>query len=334
MVTAKDVARAAGVSEGTVSNVLNRPHLVAERTKATVLAIIAGLGYSPNARARQVRTGTSRTVGLLIPDMGNPFFVALAKGAERAAREAGLQVMVCTSAGSAEEEAEYLSFFAEQHVLGVVVSPVDDPAPALEQLRRQGIPAVLVDRTAEAADACSVTVDNVAGGRLAVQHLVATGHSSVAYVSGPSRLPQVRDRRRGALAALEEAGLPLSALVEIPSPCMDLASGRQAGGALAALPERPTGVFCANDLLAVGLLQTGLNGAVVPQDVAVVGYDDIEIAAAAAVSLSSVRQPAAELGAQALGMLIDHARSPRLHEHHRIVLKPELVVRGSTVAGL
>lgn len=329
MVTVRDVAREAGVSEGTVSNVVNRPHLVTEGTKARVRAVIAELGYAPNARARQLRTGTSRTVGMLVPDMGNPFFIALAKGAERAARAAGLQVMVCTSSRSATAEDEYLAFFAAQRVLGVLVSPVEGTCHPLEKLRRQGIPCVLVDRTVATADSCSVAVDNVAGGRLAVQHLLAAGHRSIAYVAGSDALSQVRDRRTGAITALDEAGLSPAALMDVRTSDMTVSAGRRAGTRLTTLAPRPTAAFCANDLLALGLLQTVLGSAEVQEEIAVVGYDDIEVAAAAAVSLSSVRQPAAELGAQAVRMLIDEASSPRTHEHERIVLQPELVARES-----
>ncbi|MBC2868402.1 LacI family DNA-binding transcriptional regulator [Streptomyces mexicanus] len=334
----KDVARAAGVSVGTVSNVINRPETVATETRARVLSAIDRLGYVRSESARQLRAGRSRIMGLLVLDMGNPFFVDVARGAERAAREAGLGVMVCNSAQSPGEEAEYLALFAEQRVRGVLLTPTDATGRNLAAFRRHNIPFVLVDRVAEGATECSVSVDDVAGGALAVRHLVDAGHRLIAYVSGPPGLNQVRDRRTGALNALREAGLGPDALRELPTERLDVAAGRDAGARLLGLAERPTAVFCANDLLALGVLQAmyaaGVN---VPDDLAIVGYDDIEFAAAAAVPLTSVRQPAVTMGAMAAELLLEETETRQgttaPHEHRRVVLQPELVVRSSTLPG-
>ena len=167
MVGIKDVAKQAGVSVGTVSNVLNRPEAVAEATRQRVLAVIDRLGYVRSESARQLRAGRSRIMALLVLDMGNPFFVEMARGAEQAARAAGLGVMVCNSAGSSANEADYLAMFAEQQVRGVLVTPVDGSGRSLEALRRRGIPFVYADRAVPAGEACSVSVDDVTGGRLA-----------------------------------------------------------------------------------------------------------------------------------------------------------------------
>ncbi|MET8472442.1 LacI family DNA-binding transcriptional regulator [Streptomyces sp. NPDC006422] len=332
----KDVAREAGVSVGTVSNVINRPDAVADATRARVQAAIERLGYVRSESARQLRAGRSRIIGLLVLDMGNPFFVDVARGAERAARDAGLGVMVCNSAQSPAEEADYLSLFAEQRVRGVLLTPAEATGPTVEAFRRHDIPFVLVDRVAEGATECSVSVDDVNGGALAVRHLIDNGHRSIAYVSGPRALNQVEDRRQGALRALKEAGLPASCLRELPTDRLDVSAGRDAGARLLGLTERPTAVFCANDLLALGVLQSLYAAGVrVPDDMAIVGYDDIEFAAAAAVPLTSVRQPAVHMGALAADLLLEEieaADAPdRPHEHRRVVLQPELVVRGSSL---
>ncbi|MFD8567296.1 LacI family DNA-binding transcriptional regulator [Streptomyces sp. NPDC057694] len=332
----KDVARVAGVSVGTVSNVINRPETVAEETRARVLSAIDRLGYVRSESARQLRAGRSRIMGLLVLDMGNPFFVDVARGAERAAREAGLGVMVCNSAQSPTEEAEYLSLFAEQRVRGVLLTPAEATGRTVEQFRRHDIPFVLVDRVAEGATECSVSVDDVNGGALAVRHLVDAGHRRIAYVSGPPALNQVKDRRQGALRALDEAGLPAGALHELPTERLDVAAGRDAGARLLGLADRPTAVFCANDLLALGVLQSLYAAGVrVPEDIALVGYDDIEFAAAAAVPLTSVRQPAVTMGALAAELLLEEIEAADRpgggHEHRRVVLQPELVVRGSSL---
>ncbi|MGW7093248.1 LacI family DNA-binding transcriptional regulator [Streptomyces sp. NPDC054874] len=332
----KDVARAAGVSVGTVSNVINRPDTVGPDTRSRVLSAIDRLGYVRSESARQLRAGRSRIMGLLVLDMGNPFFVDVARGAERAAREAGLGVMVCNSAQSPGEEAEYLALFAEQRVRGVLLTPADATGRNIAAFRRHDIPFVLVDRVAEGTTECSVSVDDVAGGTLAVRHLLDAGHRSIAYVSGPPGFNQVRDRRTGALAALAEAGLGPGALRELPTERLDVAAGRDAGARLLGLSDRPTAVFCANDLLALGVLQSLFAAGVsVPGDLALVGYDDIEFAAAAAVPLTSVRQPAATMGALAAGLLLEETGAGAAdvpHEHRRVVLQPELVVRRSSLA--
>lgn len=332
MVGIKDVARQAGVSVGTVSNVINRPDLVSAQTRDRVRAVITRLGYVRSESARHLRAGASRIVALLVLDMGNPFFVDVAKGAERAARAAGLGVMVCNSAQSAAEETEYLTLFAEQRVRGVLVTPVESGSGGLAALRRQQIPFVLVDRVAADADGCSVSVDDVTGGRLAAGHLIAAGHRSVVYVGGPPEIQQVRDRRTGALAALAGAGLPPRALTEVSADRLDVAAGRDAGARLLGLAPRPTAVFCANDLLALGVLQALFAARVrVPEDIALVGYDDIEFAAAAAVPLTSVRQPAVAMGKLAAELLVAEASRDPAHVHRQVVLQPELVVRRSTL---
>ncbi|ASQ98325.1 LacI family DNA-binding transcriptional regulator [Streptomyces sp. 11-1-2] len=329
----KEVAREAGVSVGTVSNVINRPESVSEETRARVLSTIERLGYVRQESARQLRAGHSRIIALLVLDMANPFFVDVARGAERAAREAGLGVMVCNSAQSPEEEADYLGLFAEQRVRGVLMTPADMTGRNLASFRRQPIPFVLVDRVLPSAEGCSVSVDDVTGGELAVRHLLGLGHRTLAYVSGPMRLAQCRDRREGALRALREQGLGESALRHVEVERLDVTSGRDAGARLLGMSPRPTAVFCANDLLALGVLQSLYGAGVsVPGEVALVGYDDIEFAAAAAVPLTSVRQPAFRMGRMAAELLIEETEERAAdHRHQRIVLQPELVVRGSSL---
>ncbi|MGP3922102.1 LacI family DNA-binding transcriptional regulator [Streptomyces sp. 8N616] len=332
MVGIKDVARQAKVSVGTVSNVINRPEMVAEKTRERVLAVIDRLGYVRSESARQLRAGRSRIIALLVLDMANPFFAEVASGAERAARATGLGVMLCNSAQSPTEEADYLSLFAEHRVRGVLIMPADPTGRSLENFRRHGIPLVYVDREVPRAEACSVSVDDVTGGTLAVRHLLECGHHGITYISGPMHLAQCQDRRTGALNALAEAGLPGSALRHIEVERLDVPAGRDAGARLLALSPRPTAVFCANDLLALGVLQTLYGAGVrIPEDVALVGYDDIEFAAAAAVPLTSVRQPAFRMGRAAADLLIEETGGgAEEHEHQRIVLQPELVVRESS----
>ncbi|MGW0364027.1 LacI family DNA-binding transcriptional regulator [Streptomyces sp. NPDC002990] len=335
MVGIKDVARQAGVSVGTVSNVLNRPERVSSEVRARVHAAIDLLGYVRSESARQLRAGRSRMLGLLVMDTGNPFFAVLAQGTERVAVEAGLGVMVCNSAESASAEQAYLSLFVEQRLRGVLFAPVASDGEPWEALRRANIPFVIVDRAVDARTACSVAADDVLGGKLAGRHLLAAGHRRIAYVRGSGDLQQVRDRREGLVRAVEESGLGADAIVDIPAEKLDVGAGRDAGARLIGLSPRPTAVFCANDLLALGVMQTAFDAGVrVPDDLAVVGYDDIEFAEASLIPLTSVRHPAAEIGRLAARLLLqklEPSDPEHDHQHTGIVLQPELVVRRSSM---
>jgi len=333
-VSIKEVATAAGVSVGTVSNVLNKPHLVAEGTRDRVNAAIADLGFVRNESARQLRSGASRAVGLVVIDAANPFFSDVARGVEDTVHEAGGVVLLGNSAGDDERERRYLELFDEQRVRGVLIAPTADDLPPLESLRRRGIPVVFLDRYPEGGDFSSVSVDDVAGGTLAVAHLLERGHRRIAFVGGPSTLRQVRDRRQGAQETAQACDGAI--LLTISTPALTTAAGRAAAEELVALPDaqRPTAVFAANDLVALGVL-AGLTaqGLRVPEDMAIVGYDDIEFAAGAAVPLSSVRQPRAELGRRGAELLFEEIR---LREaglpptRRQVQFDCELVVRRSS----
>jgi LacI family transcriptional regulator len=325
----KEVAREAGVSIGTVSNVLNRPDSVAPATRQRVLDAISALGYVRNDSARQLRAGRSRTIALVVLDVANPFFTDVARGAEAAAEQSGAMVIVCNSGEDVARERRHLDQLEEQRVLGVLITPVEDgPDSRVERLINRGMPVVLVDRGSGHPSRCSVAVDDVLGGHLAGTHLLERGHRRIGYIGGPLSIRQVADRHAGIAAALgEQAELRV---VEMPS--LSVAAGRQAASTLSSADpaDRVTAVFCANDLLALGALQElTRRGLRVPDDVAIVGYDDIEFAAAAAVPLSSVRQPREQLGRTAAHLLLEELGDPN-HQHRHVVFKPELVVRGST----
>jgi LacI family transcriptional regulator len=334
-----EVAMHAGVAASTVSNVLNRPEIVAPATRARVEQAIAALGFVPNASARHLRRGRGTVLGLVLLDLSNPFFIDVARGVDDAARAAGMSVIVCNSDEQPGREAGYLDVLEEQRVRGVIITPVDDVNERLLRLRRHGIQVVLLDRHADRDDLCSVAVDNRLGGELAAAHLIEEGHRRLAFLGGPWRLEQVRARYHGALTALEQAGLGQDHLRYLdgpPPPTKPMEVGRDAVSRILGLPvaERPTAVFCASDRVALGMLQ-GLtqHRLRVPDDIALIGYDDIEIAAAAAVPLSSVRQPRYELGRAAAELLIDETEHPASHTHQQLVFKPELVVRQSSQRG-
>lgn len=326
----KDVAAVAGVSIGTVSNVLNRPHLVSEATRLRVQAAIVELGFVRNETARQLRAGSSRTIAYVVLDAANPFFNDVARGVEEVARGEGMVVYLCNSNQDSSREREYLERLREQRVQGVLITPIDPGGERLAEMH-SGMPVVLVDCHAKDDNQCSVAVDDILGGELALTHLLETGHERIAFVGGPMTVQQVRDRYQGARNALERADRPAE-LVLLETEALVVAEGRAAGERLVALPqdERPTAAFCANDLLALGLLQAMTRFRLsVPGDLAVVGYDDIEFAEAAAVPLTSVRQPRELLGRTATRLLLEEAAG-EFHTHQQVRFRPELVVRAST----
>jgi LacI family transcriptional regulator len=326
----RDVAAAASVSVGTVSNVLNAPERVAPATVARVHAAIEQLGFVRNDAARQLRAGQSRCVGLLVLDVGNPFFTDVARSAERQASQHNLVVLLGTSDDDAQRERAYLETFEEQRVFGLLISPVGEDLDRLVALHGRGVPVVLVDRDGSGTPFASVAVDDVAGGRLAMDHLCARGRRRIAFVGGPLSLRQVADRLTGAQAAVAECRVATLEVVATEEP--SVLAGRGAGEQLCARPvqSRPDAVFCANDLLAIGMLQAlHGNGIRVPDEVAVIGYDDIDFARSASVPLSSIRQPSAEIGTTAIELLLAAVDTPDARPSN-VVFVPELVARAST----
>ena len=336
-ISVRDVAAKAGVSVGTVSNVMNRPEKVSPNTVARVRAAIAELGFVRNDAARQLRAGRSRSIGLVVLDVANPFFTDLARGAEDRAAEEGLTVLLGNSDENIARETAYLDLFEEQRVHGVLISPLGDVGDRLTRLRARGTPTVLVDRQIDDRSFSSVAVDDVAGGYLAVGHLVAAGRTHIAFVGGPRSIRQVIDRLEGARKAVAEH--PDVSLEVIETESLSVLQGRAAGELIRARPSdgRPDAVFAANDLLAMGVLQAlNMAGDVhVPGDIALIGYDDIAFASAAVVPLSSIRQPSALIGYTAVDLLLREAAADDTDtfEHEQVVFQPELVVRESTSAG-
>ena len=329
----KDVAALARVSLGTVSNVLNRPDRVSPATRHRVETAMRDLGFVRNESARQLRAGRSSTIAYVMLDARNPFFTDVAQGIEDAAGLLDMSLFLCNSDNRPEREQAYLNRLLEQRVQGILITPTDPNDRFLDDVAGHGVPLVVVDRVRRDRSHCSVAVDDVLGGRLAVEHLLDRGHRRIAFVGGPQSIGQVRDRLAGATAAIAAAGFPAESLQVIDTPALTVDGGRYAGERLAgmATARRPTAAFCANDLLALGLLQQCVALETrVPEDLAIVGYDDIDYAAAAAVPLTSVRQPRRELGRRAAALLFDESRNGE-HVHEQVLFTPELVARASTL---
>lgn len=332
-VSVKEVAVEAGVSVGTVSNVLNRPHVVSDRTVAKVTAAIEKLGFVRNDAARQLRAGHSRSFGLIVLDTRNPFFMDVTQGAQHRALENGYTVLTGTSDNSLSTEQQILDLFEEQRVAGVLISPLHEDMAKLWRLRESGTPVVLVDRGSGDRSFSSVSVDDVEGGRLAAAHLIKLGRRRIAYVGGPDSIEQVRHRLEGAREVI--AGTQDAVLDYLPTAKLTVIEGRTAGERIAAMdPDaRPDAVFAANDLLAMGLLQAFvMSGKIrVPEDIALVGYDNIDFAESAIVPITTIAQPASEIGRTAVDVLLREAEAGKDAVREQFIFAPKLVVRASTV---
>lgn len=326
----RDVAVLAGVSVGTVSNVLNGTRPVTPATAERVQDAIAQLGFVRNDAARQLRAGQSRTVGFTMLDLGNPFFTDVATAAEQVLADHGKSLIVGNSGDSADRESAHLDLFEEQRVAGLLITPVGDILPRLERLQSRGTPVVLVDRHDPAGRFSSVSVDDHRGGWVAASHLVEQGRRAIALLGGPRDLPQVAQRFDGATEALVGRADPPR---ELTTTAMTLEAGLVAVARLLEQPRRswPDAIFAANDLLALGALQALTRAGVrVPDDLALIGYDDIYFAGAASIPLSSVRQPAEAMGRTAAELLLE--TDPLTTSRRQVVFEPTLVVRESSAS--
>lgn len=326
--TMRDVARLAGVSVATVSNVLNQPAIVKTHTRERVERAIAQLDFVPNSAARHLAAGRSKSIGLVVLDLANPYFLAVARGVEDVAADAGYVVMLFNSADSAAREERALRVLLEQRVSGVLMSPVGSRSASVSRLRSEGIDVVLLDRAGSRRGECSVAVDDRQGGRLAAEHLLEHGHRQLVFVGGASHVRQHAARLAGAKAALRDAGVDDD--IPVIREEMTIEGGRNAALRILEMRPRPSAVLCGNDLYAVGVEQALLSAGVrVPEDVSVVGYDDVEMAAQTAVPLTSVQQPMYAMGRTATELLISEIEDPA-HEHERIQFTPRLVPRASS----
>jgi LacI family transcriptional regulator len=330
--TIREVAERASVSLGTVSNVLNKPELVAEDTRERVLAAIQELGFVRNHAARQLRGVRSAAIALIVLDFDNPFFTEVARGVEHAAAQAGHLVILASSGTAASREDQALRLLEEQRVAGILMSPASSTqSPRLREIRRRGTPIVLLDRHRKRRDQCSVAVDDTSGGRQVGKHLVALGHQRIGLINGLRTLKPCAERRDGLFEILAESGIEVAPRHELEMDAMTIEAGEAAMTELLGRRNPPSAVFCGNDLMAIGAERAALaRGLAIPGDVAIVGYDDIRFAATSLVPLTSVRNPAYDLGYQAATLLIEEATDSPNHEHRNVLLKPELIARVST----
>lgn len=336
-VTRDDVARRAGVSVATVSYVLNDgPRGVSAEKRERVLRAVEELRYRPNAIARSLRARRTRILGLVLPSSENPYFAAIAHAIEEAADARGYQVVVSNAAELPEREAAQIEALLRLRVDGLLWIPADVTA-AGEVPWAESVPTVQVDRVLVPGGRslpCDVIgSDNVEGGRKAAEHAIDLGHRRIACIAGPRTHQHALDRLRGARQALAQAGQPLhDRLLAYGS--FDYASGAAIAARWAALPWalRPTAILCGNDAMAIGALSAlAAAGLRVPDDVSVMGYDDVPQAAFAVPPLSTVSQPREEIARWAVERLLLRIEgSPAAPPPEHRLLPVRLVVRGST----
>lgn len=334
MPTIRDVAELAGVSAGTVSNVLNRPSYVNVSTRKKVQVAIDALGFVPRQRARQFRPGRVRNLGFALANLDNPFFVDVALGAEELAKELDVGMVISNSAYDPVREDQNLDLLVQQRVQGIIISPVDEKSSRLQALKNRGVPMVFVDRVTRDRECWSVVVDDFLGGQLGVNHLLDRGHLRIAFVGHPNESSKVNQRLRGAQDALRTRGVKGSTLEVISVESWTVQSGKEAAEIIIRRPaeSRPTAVFCANDMMALGMLQTlDHAGLSIPGDIALVGYDDLAWAAISMVPLTTVSQPRHLLGRTAVEMIMELLDEPgqKISARH-VVLDPTLVIRETT----
>ncbi|MDI2032231.1 LacI family DNA-binding transcriptional regulator [Saccharopolyspora sp. TS4A08] len=325
MVTSRDVARLAGVSQMTVSRVLQDNGKVAPQTRERVLAAMREAGYRPHAAARTMRTRRTATVGVVVADITNPFYPQLLEAVAEALDAAGQRMVLWNGADGSGA----LESLDEGTADGLIFTTVTEPTPQLTDAVDRSDPIVLLHRGLDELDCDQVTTDNLGGGRAVADYLVATGHTRIGFLAGPELPSTARHREQGFRERLAELGHPLAAELSVPSGfAHDLA--RTAMRDLLELPDPPTAVFCANDLTALGAVDGAVSLARrVPEDVWVVGYDDIAMAAWDSYDVTTVRQPIAEMARAAVRLLlerIDDRDLPAREER----FPSELVVRGST----
>lgn len=333
-VTISDVAARAGVSTGTVSNVLNRPNHVDADMVRKVQAAISELGYVRNSAARSLAAGSSSSVGFVLVDLANSLFADMARGAEAEAERAGFYLVIANSDVRAEKQRAYLDHFAQEQVAGTLLTAVGNDVSGLSDARRAGQHVVLLDIDPRAVeDSCTVVTDYEAAGYLAATHLIELGRRRIAFAGGPIDGYAVGGRWRGVQRAVAEAGDGVS-LVHYDSPDVRVDDGHLIGERLMAAPaaERPDGVVTAADLVAFGLMQRLLDAGIhIPSDVAIVACDDNKSAYGSAVPISTVDLPGFEMGRSGMQLLLDELDNGEHHLHRTVVIPPQLTVRESSV---
>ena len=331
-VTIRDVAKLAGVSPMTVSRVINGSPKVTPETRERVEAAIAELHYVPNTLARGLTQSRSGTIGMVVPDLGDPFFTLVLRGAEQVARAAGYRVIVCNTNSDGELEASYIDDLIAHQVDGIILAPVDNASKRMvDWMAARPMPHVLIDRSIPGVQADIVQGDSIGGARILVDHLVANGHRRIGHITESQRVSTARDRFRGYREALEANGIPFDPALVAEGAGATIAGARLATAELLSRGVEFTAILAVNNLSAVGVvLALREAGLAVPGDIAVACFDDIELAAYLCPFLTVMAQPATTYGSLATQLLLDRIQGTAPAEPRVMVLPGELIVREST----
>jgi LacI family transcriptional regulator len=327
----KDVAERAGISITTVSHVVNGTRFVSEKVRDRVTRVMEELGYQPNVLARGLRRGESSTIGLIVPDVTNPYFAEIARSVEDACAERGYGVILCNSDGRPERQEQAVDVLASNRVGGLVLVNVGMTRREASLFEGLAIPMVMLDREIPGFPVDSIQIDNARGGRQATEHLLGLGHRRIACLAGSSRISPSGDRVDGYRQALEEAGLKVD-----PALILSGDFTPESGHVCACeLMERdlpmPTALFSCNDLMAFGAITAfAEKGLKVPDDISVVGFDDIRLASYFNPTLSTVAQPRQEMGQMAVEILLDRMQKTCDFSGRHVLLETELRPRRST----
>ena len=336
MANIQEVAKHAGVSISTVSRVLNNTAKVKPEVKKRIEDSMRELNYQPNPAARSLRTNRSHTIGLLISDIQNPFFMGLIQGIEDEALRHDYSLILCNSNEDEQREQQYLEVLYSERVAGAIIVPVRESLSEAitRKFRERNIPLVAVDRRVKNKDIDAVLVDNVMGAFEAVTHLISNGYRRIGVVSGPLNVTTGKDRLNGYRLALKQAGLPLDPAIERSGP-FDAETGRKFTEELLDLETPPDALFTGNNLLTMGAWDAIYNRNLkVARDIGLVGYDETHWAGFKSVSLTTVTQPVYELGSTAALRLFQKLENPlTLASNYRqeIILTPTLNIRGSSM---
>jgi LacI family transcriptional regulator len=328
MATIREVAKSAGVSSTTVSHVINGTRFVSQTVRVRVLGAIRRLGYQPNVLARSLRRGETHTIGLILPDSANPFFAKVGRSIEAAAFDLAYSVVLCNSEGNLIREQHYTEVLTKKQVDGIIFVASGDRTKSLSILLDRGAPFVIVDRDLPDVKADAVLADNLQGGYLATRHLLALGHRMIACISGPPNVAPSVERVTGYRQALIVSGQSVEEGLILRGD-FHLESGWAAALELLRRPIPPTAILACNDLMAIGVIRAAAElTRRIPEDLAVVGFDDIELSAYSVPPLTTVLQPTTDMGRRAVQLLIDRIGNPDL-PHRREIFPTTLTVRDS-----
>lgn len=330
MASIKDVALRAKVSITTVSHVVNRTRFVSDKVRTEVEAAIRELGYVPSAVARSLKSNTTKTIGMLIPNCSNPYFAEIVRSVEDHCFGAGYTLILCNTDDDPHRQGAYLQVLSEKRIDGMIIISTGEDEGLLRLLQGLPIPTVLLDREIDEVHCDLVETAHLQGGLMATQHLIDLGHRRIACLSGPADLTPSAQRIEGWRTALAQSGLTDVAADLLWHSDFTSQGGFTVMRSILASPQPPTAVFVCNDLMCIGALSAAHEAGVrVPQDMSLIGFDDIELAQFASPALTTIAQPKHRIGVAAVDMLLERIQGGRV-QARQVLLQPELIVRNST----